>query len=304
MADQPATIILPDIPEKLRNYCVYTGRYWQEEMLSIEHPIPIALGGNRSQFAIRTQRKINNRLSQCVDQPVALDPIIMFGRRDADARGHHGHQHLPVPKFKNARAFSPKAGHILINDGPAGFKLEMTTPHPRITHQPTKLVMPPSIFGSAGFVAEFKRNEVALCRLAIKSLLGIGWRIFLKDLENAIDTMALRSALDPSVELTNPASGDIRFLWETSNLCSEMTEYLGLMKSAMIKKGKSTAMICEHEGRLEWAVSCVGYFVAALQVPMSRHLLVPDLADGQRMLITFEAASHSIELGSPVPPDV
>lgn len=300
-ADRPGTIRLPAIPEELRNYCIYTGRHWPDEMLSDEHPIPLALAGNDAEFVIRTERQMNNRLGRKVDQAVIRDPIIMFGRRDADARGHHGHQHAPLPKFKNARAFSAKAGHKTINDGPVGFKLEMTTPHPRVIHQPTKTVFPPSIFGSVAFVTEFKRDNVALCRFAIKTLLGIGWRLFLKDLENAIDTNALRAALDPGVELTHPAPGDIRFLWEVSDFSPKMNEYLELMKLAMIKKGKSTAMICEHEGRLEWAVSCVGYFVAALQIPLSQHLLVPGLADGQKMLITFESVGHSVELGPAAP---
>lgn len=300
-ADRPATIRLPDIPEELRNYCIYTGRHWPEEMLSDEHPIPLAVAGNDAEFVIRTQREMNNRLGRKVDQPVIRDPIIMFGRRDANARGHHGHQHTPLPKFKNARAFSAKAGHKTINDGPAGFKLEMTTPHPRVIHQPTKTVLPSGIFGSVGFVTEFKRDNVALCRFAAKSLLGIGWRLFLKDLENAIDANALRAAMDPGVELTHPAPGDIRFLWEVSDYSAEMNGYLERMKAAMIRKGKSTAMICEHEGRLEWAVSYVGYFVAALQIPLSRHLLVPGLSDGQKMLITFETASHSVEFGPAAP---
>lgn len=300
-AAHPATIRLPDVPEELRNYCIYTGRHWPEDMLSDEHPIPLALAGNDAEFIIRTQRQMNNRLGRKVDQPVIRDPIIMFGRRNADARGHHGHQHVPLPKFRNARGFSAKAGHKTINDGPAGFKLEMATPHPRVIHQPTKTVLPHSIFGSVGFVTEFKRDDVALCRFAVKSLLGIGWRLFLKDLENAIDTRALRTALDPTFELTQPAPGDIRFLWETSGLSPKMREYLEAMKAAMIEKGKSTAMICEHNGRLEWAVSCVGYFVAALQIPLSQHLLVPNLTDGQKMVITFEATGHSVELGPAVP---
>lgn len=301
-ADHPGTIQLPEIPERLRNYCVYTGRTWPEERLSDEHPIPLALKGNDAEFVIRTQREMNNRLGSKVDQPVIRDPIIMFGRRDADARGHHGHQHVPLPIFRNARAFNPEAGHKTVKDGPTGFKLEMTAPYPRVIHQPTKTILPPDVFGSVCFVTEFKRDDVALCRFAVKSLLGIGWRIFLKDLENAVDANALRHALDPGTELSNPAPGDIRFLWETcDNLSPQMEGYLELLKSATIKKGKSTVMICEHNGRLEWVVSCVGYFVAALQMPLSQHLLVPGLANGQRMLITFETAGHSVELGPAAP---
>src|SRR5438552_2748071 len=85
-----------------RNFCVYSGQWLPKCALSAEHVIPRSLGGSAA-TVIRCSKTINSRLGHEIDGKVANDPILAFGRRDADARGNSGR--APRAILKRAAAW-------------------------------------------------------------------------------------------------------------------------------------------------------------------------------------------------------
>ncbi len=295
----PITITLPEIPNRLSNYCVQTGKTYPLGEMSQEHPLALALGGNDREFLIPGQTIFNNLLGRRIEEKVGRDPIIMHGRRDADARGHHT-SHKPVPVFKHVRMIDPKDKSIPILDHPTDFKLELR-PNPRVTHKRSGNQLESSIFRTHAAVTQFCRPDEEMLRLTVKVLLGVGWRLFLERFETAINCDDLRYALNPANVLMNPSRGDMRFLWETQELVKKNGAYIHALKVMSVRPKRSTVMLCEHQGRLEFVLTCLGYFVGALQVPTRGPLMSPLTADGQRIVIILERKGYGAEVGPAQP---
>jgi hypothetical protein len=83
-----------------RNYCIYSDCYLPEIAMSAEHVIPRSLGGSGA-TVIRCSKAINSRLGHEIDGKLANDTLIMFGRRDADARGNSGPKAEGAPEANN-----------------------------------------------------------------------------------------------------------------------------------------------------------------------------------------------------------
>jgi hypothetical protein len=89
-----------------RNYCVYSGKHLPDAAMNNEHVIPKSLGGSRSTI-IRASHTLNSRFATTIDAPITKDPVVQFGRRDANARGHS--RKIPVATIKDARVWKSGA---------------------------------------------------------------------------------------------------------------------------------------------------------------------------------------------------
>lgn len=288
-------IVLPAIPRQFRNFCVLTGRHHDKSDMSVEHPLALGLGGNDAEWRFPAQLTANNESSK-FEQRAMQDKIIMFGRRDAGASGHHD-QHAPIPEFKKARLFDPKSGQTDIFATPGEYNVAVGKHRSNIIHERSRQVIDHSIFNTHVAVMQFTRPTEDLVRVIAKALLGVGWRLFLKHFEEAVVCDDLRLFLDRKIRLMNPSRGGVRVLLEEQAYREKYGTYLDQLTSMCIRKGRSTAMLCECSGQLEFTLTCLGYYVGTMQLPIRSPLMTGLAADGQRLLIIFERESHSFEIG-------
>jgi hypothetical protein len=83
--------------EPVNGYCIYKDA--ESNDLSLEHVVPLSLGGHDS-FNISADRSLNNGVASKVDSAISNDFTILFDRRDLNAAGHSGK--LPEPKAKHS----------------------------------------------------------------------------------------------------------------------------------------------------------------------------------------------------------
>jgi len=72
-------------------YCPYTDREIPQDDTSLEHVIPLALGGH-DRFVVPVDRKTNSSLGSSIDGALANEFFVARQRVKYDARGHSGHE--------------------------------------------------------------------------------------------------------------------------------------------------------------------------------------------------------------------
>lgn len=81
-------------------YCIYTGQYILNSESSIEHIIPLSLGG-ADRFTISVDRELNSIAGRTVDANMANDFLV---RMNTIRKGYRGHsKNEPVLKVKKAK---------------------------------------------------------------------------------------------------------------------------------------------------------------------------------------------------------
>jgi hypothetical protein len=272
-----------------RSYCIYTGAFLPEAELSDEHVIPKSLGGNRS-TVIRVARSLNSRVATEIDGPIANDPMIMFGRRDANARGH-SRKH-PIPSWRGARSW--KKGEPW-GVGDTRYRLEFPKDGARVVDTKTREVLPQSAFSDAGFVVEHLQiNHAARFKFTLKTLLGVGWKLFQGDLLRAIDTDQIRAALFGSVGFAeNPSPGGIGYLDDFMTKDEAKRAWITAISEKLVVKGRTTILAREAEGAIDWSIACFGYTVGTVRVPLLHPLLQGEL--GANRALRLVIGQHAFE---------
>jgi hypothetical protein len=78
-------------------YCPYTDQELPESKTSLEHIIPLSLGGN-DRFVIPVNSDFNQKVGSEIDGRLANELLILKKRAEYDARGHSGKAPEPVVK--------------------------------------------------------------------------------------------------------------------------------------------------------------------------------------------------------------
>lgn len=68
-------------------YCPYTDTEIDVNSSSAEHIIPLSLGGSND-FTIPVGKEYNSKIGSDIDGDLANDFLVLFRRRNFDARGH------------------------------------------------------------------------------------------------------------------------------------------------------------------------------------------------------------------------
>lgn len=253
-----------------------------------EHVIPKSLGGNRA-TVIRASRALNSRLSK-IDARVGHDGMIQFGRRDADARGHS--RKKPIPRVTGARMWKPGDPWGI---GEIRYNLDFDRNGPPIVYD-VKAGRHIAYPKNEGFVVpKWHIDHVARFKFTVKTLLGMGWKLFHTDFLNVVDVDPLRQALSTDFRTTDrrevdygerPAAGKLMFLDPFLVQPNEREAYTKF-QNVIVRKHRTTMLIREMDGVLEWSISCVGYFVGSIRARVhSNCVLLPDLQEGWGWLVT------------------
>lgn len=86
-------------------YCPYSDREIPEAEASLEHIIPLSLGGD-DRLTIRVDRQVNSQVGHDIDGPLANDFLLSQRRAQYDARGHSGKE----PEFVVKKAYDADSG--------------------------------------------------------------------------------------------------------------------------------------------------------------------------------------------------
>lgn len=70
-------------------YCIYSGKYVNKTNSSVEHIIPLSLGGSND-FTILVDRSMNSLAGSIVDGKITNDPLVKLNIIRNDFRGHSG----------------------------------------------------------------------------------------------------------------------------------------------------------------------------------------------------------------------
>jgi len=255
-----------------RNYCIYSGQHLSDAALTNEHVVPKALGGNRSTI-IRASCELNSRFGSTIDGPIARDAMVQFGRRDANAQGHS--RKMPVATIEGARVW--KRGDPW-GEGETRYrlKIEKSGP-PKVFDAKSRTFVSPNVLSDTGFIVpNWKIDHVARLRFTVKTLLGIGWKLFHSDLLAAVDVVdQLRALLTANFTLL-PERGECNIGYTNPFLIKPEhrdAHPLKKIEPALIRKGLTTILIREYDQTLEWSIACLGYLVGSVWVPLRGPLL-------------------------------
>ncbi len=270
-------------PFKQRIYCIYSGAFVEDTETNDEHVIPKSVGGNRS-TVIRVAKTLNSRIATEIDAPVANDPMIMFGRRDAAKRGHSGKD--PIPSWRGARSW--KQGQPW-GSGDKVYRVEFPAGSTQVLNEKTREILPQFVFGDTGFVIDnLKINNVARFKFALKTLLGVGWKLFDDRLLDGLDANLIRKILFNSVSFSGtPGEKGIGYIDEFMPNCSSQREKVEGLKKAIVTKGETSITATEVGGTLEWSVVCLGYLVGMVSIPISQPILGREVS-GRALRLTVE----------------
>lgn len=239
-----------------------------------EHVIPKSLGGFRS-TVIRASIRLNSHFATRIDGPVADDPLIIFGRRDARARGHSRKD--PLPRLRGARAW--KRGEALPG-GEARYTVEIPgSGQAKVWDRRAGAYLRGDVFkDTAFFIEDWKIDHLARLRFAVKTLVGVGWKLFHTDLLDSLDMDFLRAILSPDTDPEASVSGRLTFsdpVLATQD--PEEQRALKDLEQALVREKITTILMREFDGDLEWSVACVGHLVGTIRVPVKVPLLRGDV---------------------------
>lgn len=282
-------------PFKQRSYCIYSGEFVEDAALNDEHVIPKSLGGNRS-TVIRVAKILNSRIATQIDAPVANDPILMFGRRDTAKRGHSRKD--PVPSWRGARSW--KQGQPW-GSGENIYRIEFPAGVTRVLNEKTRKVLPESTLADTGFIVDnLKIDNVARFRFVLKTVLGVGWRLFENRLLDGIDTDLVRKILFSPISFSErPDENGIGYIDEFMPNGNAHREQLEALKAAIVTERETSITALETRDRIEWSVVCLGYLVGMASIPIKQSVLGEEASERALRLTVQQHGLHKAIIDRP-----
>jgi hypothetical protein len=280
------------LPSHLRNFCIYTGRTLLQSQLSKEHVIPKSLGGNKS-TVIWVDQKTNNDFGSSIDGKIEKDPMVSFGRRDTDSRGHSNK--IKTPELRNAVQWRPE---MPLRSGVGSFTLRFPKAGAVAVNNRTREAQIAGSLGEPAFVIwDLPIDHTARLKFTLKTLLGLGWKLFQEDFIHSIDVEFVRRILTSPIQIVEGTTeGGLSFtdgFLEKTELGRARYERLA---EALVRKSKTTIMVRQKNGKLNWSIACLGYFVGSVWLPLERDLFSGELRKGNGLLLSFGREAYEVEM--------
>ncbi|WP_420970863.1 hypothetical protein [Bradyrhizobium sp. B120] len=247
--------------------------------MSAEHVIPRSLGGSGA-TVIRCSKAINSRLGHEIDGKLANDALIMFGRRDADARGNS--RQRPEALLKRTTAW--KGGEPTGNAQPR-YNIEVPGGNQSATVYDTRTgkYLPPTVFNDTGFVFTMNIDSEVRSKFLAKTLLGMGWKLFGESFLATEPIDSLRWKIGTS---GSPGTSLYYLDQFTIGENSPVKNAFQCLQDQVTRPNRTTALVRHTEFGVEWSVSCVGHFVGSLIYPTRRWLLPDGFALNSGLRVT------------------
>jgi hypothetical protein len=225
-------------------YCIYTDAEVDEANGNYDHIVPLSLGG-RDKFCIWSDEKFNSHVGSKIDGALANDALIMFARREADARGHSGTE--PVPVWKKS-TFEGRTVQVSLGD-------EVKVWDPR-----AKRYLDSKEFLNKPMESRWIYNHFARSKFTAKVALGAGYFVFRESFAAATDCNELRNILaaDLSTFRTPLVANDpvLKGRWPPKEIVSSrlMCEF----------KGRTTVVVLPMASGIAFHVGVLGMYVGSI----------------------------------------
>ncbi|MEE3926400.1 HNH endonuclease [Pseudomonas viridiflava] len=235
-----------------QQYCVYKNKLSDD--LSLEHVIPLSLGGHNS-FCIQADRITNNALGSHVDAPVASDFLIMLDRQKHDMRGHSKFPPVPVAKhstFENQKvqvAFNP--------GGPSLFDVRKR-----------KKLLPEQFFGKTITAGGIRISLDAFLRFTAKTALSAGYFTYGSQFIDQVDHEQARVVM--SASSLDSINSDVRVFDRFSQI--EDGDHL-IMRLLLTQHTHSGVLLIPGYDCFGVAVGILGNFIGFINIPAPGHTL-------------------------------
>jgi hypothetical protein len=253
-----------------RNYCIYSGNYLPDEALNKEHVIPQSLGGYNSTL-IRVSKSLNARFGTDIDGALNRDIMIEFGRRDAQTRSHKGNVRIPRAKkaqrWNKSDPWDKRHGRYEIDFPKDGL--------PKVRDTKNGQIVPSAVWSNGGFVVpNLQIEHDARMKFTVKTLIGLGWKLFGPDFLPAMHTEFLRSIITNTKRKSGEPSQRLifidRYLIPREDQASHV---LTKLKDVIVRKNQTAVLLREWDSTFEWTVACVGELVGSIRVQLTAPLL-------------------------------
>ncbi len=233
-------------------YCIYSNR--QSSDLSLEHIIPLSLGGNDS-LCIKVDRKSNSGCAAKADAALANDFNILFDRAELDKRGNSNKPQSPIAK--NSRFNGRKVQVRFEKDGMKLFDVVSRRDIPR--HQ---------FLGKEIEIGGIGVQLEAPLRFVAKVALSAGYFAYGNDFKEQVDHEQLRIILE-STDFRR-IKPDVRCFdrWQTPQ-----TDLHRVMWLIANQSKNSCVILTPGYDCFGVAVGLLGSFIGFMNVPALGHKL-------------------------------
>lgn len=241
-----------DMTRRKQQYCVYKNKLSDD--LSLEHVIPLSLGGHNS-FCIQADRTTNNALGSHVDAPVASDFLIMLDRQKHDMRGHSKLPPVPVAKHST---FENQKVQVAFN--PDGFSLFDVRKRKKL---------PPEQFSGKTITAGGIRISLdAFLRFTAKTALSAGYFTYGSQFIDQVDHEQARVVM--SASSLDSINSDVRAFDRFSQI--EDDDHL-IMRLLLTQHTHSGVLLIPGYDCFGVAVGILGNFIGFINIPAPGHTL-------------------------------
>jgi hypothetical protein len=236
-------------------YCIYTDQEVEEANGNFDHIIPLSLGG-LDQFCIWADEVFNSRMGEKIDGAIANDPLIMFARREADARGHSGIE--PIPRWRKSEF---EGRPVQVTFGKDGI---------RIWDAKSQTYIDEEYFTGKPITSELRMDRFASIRFVAKTALGGSYFVYGDQIKAAIDCNELRRLISMDVVA---ARNDSAFLNSKVIICDRFHPDTNHKADAAMYKAlceftqRSTFICVPHHDSISFHVGVVGVYLGSIICP-------------------------------------
>lgn len=235
-------------PMSNEKYCIYTDSDVSEEAGNYDHIVPLSLGGDDG-FTVWSDAQFNSDVGSKIDGALANDPLMMFARRDADARGHSNAE--PVPKWKRSKL---KGEPVQVSWGK----------NVEVWDSKANALMDPKDVEGQKFTSEFKLDISVRPKFVAKVVLGAGQHFFEDTFRHEFDCQALRDLLKADDIKKHQSSLKAHDIWLKGYW--PFPDIAG-MKVLTEFTGRTTVFFLINKAGIEFHVGVLGQYVGSIFVP-------------------------------------
>jgi hypothetical protein len=235
-------------------YCIYTDREVPEAEGNLDHIFPLSLGGD-NKFTIWAERKFNSTLGTEVDGAIANDPLVMFARRDADARGHGGSE--PVPKFKKSQFGGEPA------------QLSFGKDAVKVWDAKSRSYLPQEQIEGQTIESQFKLDPRQAIRFVAKVALGGGYFVYGDAIRKAMDCDELRRLIsfNPETSKREDFQGSKIKIADRYHPDVKTNTHVMMHKDLVEFRKRSTLICVPYHGWMGFHIGVLGMFMGTIAVP-------------------------------------
>lgn len=246
-----------------QTYCIYSDREVPEEQTSLEHVIPLALGGCDS-FTIKVSRSENSRLGSAVDGALANDPLIALIRSKRAVAGQSAAPEAAI--WKKCFLGGDHSRPVQMR-----FPSDITQPLEIWDAKQRRTLRQEELAATDGkFSARLKIERFSRLRLAAKIALGGGYFVYGDTFRTHADHAAIRHVMNinPSAPAADLSALDVQVCDPFTPISERDLGFTGIFRHFATQLDSSVCFLVCQENIIA-SVSVVGQWLGTVNFKAS-----------------------------------